>query len=496
MGKRRLGLIIMMTLMMLMYASVPVFALKEVEPNENMQQANAFKMGVTVYGHTDSEVQDDWFKFKAPVSGTAKITVRLDDAAEFKHAEIYATVYKRDMNELGTVTDAVKDDGSATLRFNVTAGKTYYIVCSGWSGTKDPGWAQKYDYHFKVGYAVDSTYIRSLTGRAQGFTVKWNKKSNASFYQVQYVKKSTYQKSGWGKAKKVKVSKKYSSKKFTKLSKNKTYYVRVRVARTINGKTYYSKWSDKKAIKTKPGEVLGATTKPIKMKEGVVYSNYDFTGDGKSDDIKVCKAGSVEYEKVLNVYLNGKCIQSIDLFKGRSVYIVAPTPKKVCLLTVYYLSGASICEAYRYSNGQFVCTNETLGVLDYSSPYKNTKDTISIETISGRHNQNIFSCEGKGIKLVVDYKLEGNQLILKSHKCKLIGNKRFEAIKSFRTSSNYKTTNKEGVRVKKGQTVTIKKARMVKRDGWYYMTYLVDANGNTGWIQSWVFDTPFDPVLK
>ena len=73
MGKRRLGLIIMMTLMMLMYASVPVFALKEVEPNENMQQANAFKMGVTVYGHTDSEVQDDWFKFKAPVSGTAKI---------------------------------------------------------------------------------------------------------------------------------------------------------------------------------------------------------------------------------------------------------------------------------------------------------------------------------------------------------------------------------------------------------------------------------------
>lgn len=42
-----------------------------------------------------------------------------------------------------------------------------------------------------------------------------------------------------------------TSKKITKLSAKKTYYVRVRTYKTINGTKYYSGWSATKSVKTK-----------------------------------------------------------------------------------------------------------------------------------------------------------------------------------------------------------------------------------------------------
>ena len=42
---------------------------------------------------------------------------------------------------------------------------------------------------------------------------------------------------------------KTTSAKISKLKKGKTYYVRIRVCTTVNGKTLYSKWSAVKKIK-------------------------------------------------------------------------------------------------------------------------------------------------------------------------------------------------------------------------------------------------------
>lgn len=107
------------------------------------------------------------------------------------------------------------------------------------------------DYHFKVSYVIGKTTIKSVKPAKKAFTVTWNKKAKASFYQVQYIKKSVHQDYGWSKAKTIKVSKKAKSKKIRKLARKKQYYVRVRVARTIKGVTYYSAWSPKKVVKTR-----------------------------------------------------------------------------------------------------------------------------------------------------------------------------------------------------------------------------------------------------
>ncbi len=79
-------------------------------------------------------------------------------------------------------------------------------------------------------------------------TVKWKKNSKASGYQIQYSTSSTFAKGN--KTVMVSGSSKIS-KTIAKLTKNKTYYVRIRAYKTISGKTYYSAWSSVKKVKIK-----------------------------------------------------------------------------------------------------------------------------------------------------------------------------------------------------------------------------------------------------
>lgn len=75
----------------------------------------------------------------------------------------------------------------------------------------------------------------------------WAKVSGASGYQVMW---STYK--NFSKNYKTKsVKAKYSSKTVTTAQSKKTYYVRVRAYKTINGKKVYSQWSSTKKVKTK-----------------------------------------------------------------------------------------------------------------------------------------------------------------------------------------------------------------------------------------------------
>ena len=97
-----------------------------------------------------------------------------------------------------------------------------------------------------------ATSISSLTSGSKKFTVKWKKQATQTTgYQVQYSASSKF-----SKAKTVTVGKnKTVSKKISKLSGKKKYYVRVRTYKTvkINGKSIriYSGWSKTKTVTTK-----------------------------------------------------------------------------------------------------------------------------------------------------------------------------------------------------------------------------------------------------
>ena len=97
-----------------------------------------------------------------------------------------------------------------------------------------------------------ATSISSLTAGSKKFTVKWKKQATQTTgYQVQYSASSKF-----SKAKTVTIGKNTTvSKKISKLSGKKKYYVRVRTYKTvkINGKSIriYSGWSKAKTVTTK-----------------------------------------------------------------------------------------------------------------------------------------------------------------------------------------------------------------------------------------------------
>ena len=132
----------------------------------------------------------------------------------------------------------------------------YYTVSKS-SGRKNVG-KYKYTITFKNGYSgkktlyftikPKSTSISSLKKASKSFTAKWKKVSTqATGYQIRYSKKSSM--SG-AKTTTIK-SYKTVSKKSTRLSKKKKYYVQVRTYKTVSKVKYYSGWSGKKTVVTK-----------------------------------------------------------------------------------------------------------------------------------------------------------------------------------------------------------------------------------------------------
>ncbi len=94
----------------------------------------------------------------------------------------------------------------------------------------------------------EKTTVTKVTAASKAFTLTWTKKTKqVTGYEIQYATNSKFTS-----AKKVTItSYKTATKKITKLSAKKKYYVRIRTYKTVNGKKYYSGWSTAKTVTTK-----------------------------------------------------------------------------------------------------------------------------------------------------------------------------------------------------------------------------------------------------
>lgn len=112
-----------------------------------------------------------------------------------------------------------------------------------------------------------STKISNITASKNSITVNWNKKTTqVTGYQIRYSKKSDMSSN-----KLITVSKNSTTKKtISGLSYNTKYYFQVRTYKTVNGKKYYSKWSEKLSKKIPAKKSQNKKTKPTADK-GEVY---------------------------------------------------------------------------------------------------------------------------------------------------------------------------------------------------------------------------------
>ena len=89
--------------------------------------------------------------------------------------------------------------------------------------------------------------VTKLTKGKKAFTVKWSSVKGVDGYQIKYSLKKNFKK-----AKNKNITGATKTKLVVKkLKAKKTYYVRIRAYKTINGKKVYSKWSAKKKVRIK-----------------------------------------------------------------------------------------------------------------------------------------------------------------------------------------------------------------------------------------------------
>ena len=133
------------------------------------------------------------------------------------------------VNSKGKVT--VKGTGKATITVTAKATSTY----------------SKSMKKITVYGVPKKPEMKKLTAGKKKFTVQWKKDKKADGYQVQYSTDKKFKKN----VKSVNVSKKSTKATVKKLKKRKTYRVRVRSYKKINGKKYYSGWGKVKSVKVK-----------------------------------------------------------------------------------------------------------------------------------------------------------------------------------------------------------------------------------------------------
>ena len=133
------------------------------------------------------------------------------------------------VNSKGKVT--VKGTGKATITVTAKATSTY----------------SKCVKKITVYGVPKKPEMKKLTAGKKKFTVQWKKDKKADGYQVQYSTDKKFKKN----VKSVNISKKSTKATVKKLKKGKTYRVRVRSYKKINGKKYYSGWGKVKSVKVK-----------------------------------------------------------------------------------------------------------------------------------------------------------------------------------------------------------------------------------------------------
>jgi hypothetical protein len=98
---------------------------------------------------------------------------------------------------------------------------------------------------------LNGVKIKSVSGAKKSFTVKWKKLSKSARSQVAKIEVQYSKTPDFAKATTTTAKNSASSCKVKKLKANKTYYVRIRTSKVVNGTTHVSAWSKVKKVKTK-----------------------------------------------------------------------------------------------------------------------------------------------------------------------------------------------------------------------------------------------------
>lgn len=245
--------------------------------NDIIGNANPIALDTTYNGMLAKNDEVDFYLFTVP-TGTQTINISADNDIYFS---VYSTngnklagqwyAYTNDSTDRADRSESVSlDAGTYCLKITRSSSGGFYSFsinsphqhAYNYSYTVAPTYTTKgYDiYACSCGdsYATNYTPVKKLgkvklnsvssVKKKHSIIAKWNKKSHASGYQIYYSRNKNFKKTV---AKVLVNGGKTTSYKGKNFTKGKTYYVKVRAYKNVDGKRVYGKWSDVKRVKCK-----------------------------------------------------------------------------------------------------------------------------------------------------------------------------------------------------------------------------------------------------
>lgn len=221
----------------------------EIEENNIKQQANSKAANKWYTGNLNTYKDIDYFQFA--LDEKSEVALELKVPRQSKNSLIKITLYNNDLKELLSAENT-ENPYLKTESVTVNPG-TYYVRIE--HGSANGAYLEE-DYQFCLNsQSASAKEIKQVTSKKakiksaknvkkKSITLKLSGLSGCDGYQIEY---STNKKFKTAKQ----MTKKSSTVTIKKLKKKKTYYVRARVYKKIDGKTYYGKWSSKKSVKIK-----------------------------------------------------------------------------------------------------------------------------------------------------------------------------------------------------------------------------------------------------
>ncbi|MGN0484252.1 MAG: InlB B-repeat-containing protein [Lachnospiraceae bacterium] len=291
-------------------------------PLYNLTPGKTYYVRIRSYTDTPKKQYSSWSavqKFTIPALSrmqTSSVKVKSVGSALVSYSkkngsdgyEVQYSQYKDFSHSKSVSTSA--SHSSATLT-GLSSGKTYYVrtrYCfRGKKKTVYSAWSEKKSIRMPK---LSTPKLKSvkptsrMSARAEYSKVKYTQK-----YEIQYSRYSSFKS-----AKTIKASGTSVKKSLPNLKPGVRYYVRLRSYAKSGSKTYYSKWSNKKSVRTKKGCTINNTRSVAAIEADVALNG---TGSGFHAKLVICTPTSavsfgIQYDAFARAPYTGKTMALIE----------------------------------------------------------------------------------------------------------------------------------------------------------------------------------------